>query len=155
MSSLAFIYCDAGRKEICKCIAHDEASNKGHAWRIVMPKKIILLVVEDDDVQRRQMSRLLSAEGYEVLQAPSGDEAIQMLGEREFDLVLTDRRMPGVDGVSLLNHIRAIYPSLPVAIVTAYPEGMENLKPNAVLVKPFGSEQLVQLVRRLTEESSA
>jgi CheY-like chemotaxis protein len=101
------------------------------------------------------MYRLLSGEGYEVSQASTGDEAIQMLGEQKFDLVLSDRRMPGADGVSLLNHIRTNYPNIPVAIVTAYPEGMEDLKPDALLVKPFGSQELTELVRRLTEEHSA
>lgn len=120
-----------------------------------MPKRTILLIVEDDDVQRRQMSRLLKAEGYEVSQASTGDEAIQKLGEKKFDLVLTDRRMPGVDGVSLLNHIRTNHPRIPVAIVTAYPEDLEELKPDALLVKPFGSEQLTELVRHLTGECDA
>lgn len=128
---------------------------KGHKRRIFMPKRTVLLIVEDDDVQRRQMSRLLKAEGYEVSQASAGDEAIRMLSEQKIDLVLTDRRMPGVGGVELLNHIRANYPRIPVAIVTAYPEDLENLKPNAILVKPFGSEQLTELVRHLTGECDA
>ena len=114
-----------------------------------------ILVVEDDDFQRRQMVRSLRTAGYDVLQASAGDEAIRILDEQELTLVLTDRRMPGIDGDSLLKYIRAKHAQVPVVIVTAYPEGMESLRPDALLVKPFSLDQLREQVRHLTDRESA
>jgi two-component system response regulator FlrC len=111
-----------------------------------------ILVVEDDPVQMRQMARLLSADGHRLLQAPSGDEAIRMLEEWCVDLVLSDRKMPGVDGDVLLAHVRLHYPGLPIAIITAYPEGVEDLQPDGTLEKPFKGRQLKELVCRLLEK---
>lgn len=108
-----------------------------------------ILVVEDDPVQLRQMARLLRSEGYRISQAPSGTEAIRKLEEHGADLVLTDRRMPSVDGDSLLGYIRLNFPGTPVAIITAYPEGVESLEPDGLLEKPFKGDQLIRLVKSL------
>lgn len=116
-----------------------------------MPKRSIL-VVEDDPVQMRQMHRLLESEGHLMSQASSGREAIKVLEGREFDLVLSDRKMPDVNGDSLLAHIRLNYPGLPIAIITAYPEGVEDLEPDAMLEKPFKGQQLKDLVCHLLEK---
>jgi two-component system response regulator FlrC len=108
-----------------------------------------ILVVEDDPVQMRQMVRLLESEGHRLSQACSGREAINILEGRQFDLVLSDRKMPDVNGDSLLAHIRLNYPGLPIAIITAYPEGVEDLEPDAMLEKPFRGQQLRELVKCL------
>jgi two-component system response regulator FlrC len=115
----------------------------------------IILVVEDDDIQRRQIVRMLQAEGYKVCQASTGDEAVCLLKECRYHLVLTDRKMPGMNGETLLQHIRDNYPGLPVAIITAYPEGIEEFDPDALLVKPYRSDELRELVHHLTERKSA
>ncbi len=113
--------------------------------------KRTILVVEDDEMQRRQVSRLLTAAGYEVFQAPSGDEAVRIVGEKKVDLVLTDRKMPGMDGVALLRYMRENHPDVPVVIITAYPEGIEDLDTDALLVKPFGGDQIREVVMRLLD----
>jgi len=115
----------------------------------------IILVVEDDDFQRRQMVRLLKADGYDVLQASDGDEAVRILDQQSLSLVLTDRRMPGINGDSLLEYIRTNHSRIPVIVVTAYPEGMEKLTPDALLIKPFTLNQLREQVQRLTQQESA
>jgi two-component system response regulator FlrC len=111
-----------------------------------------ILVVEDDPVQMRQVARLLRSEGYRISQASSGSQAIRKLEERGVDLVLTDRKMPAVDGDSLLGYIRLNFPGMPVAIITAYPEGVESLEPDGLLEKPFRGEQLLRLVTRLLDK---
>jgi CheY-like chemotaxis protein len=116
-----------------------------------MPERSIL-IVEDDPVQLRQMLRLLKSEGHQMSQASSGREAIKILEGRDFDLVLSDRKMPGVNGDTLLAHIRLNYPGLPIAIITAYPEGVENLEPDGMLEKPFKGQQLKDLVCQLLEK---
>ncbi|GAB4330714.1 MAG: hypothetical protein Kow0099_01440 [Candidatus Abyssubacteria bacterium] len=95
------------------------------------------------------MKRALNAEGHTVLDAADGLEAIRLLAECEVDAVLTDLRMPGVDGITLFRHIRKNYSGVRVAIFTANPEMLENLEPDGLLCKPFGQEQLQRLVRRL------
>jgi len=115
-----------------------------------MPEHTIL-VVEDDEFQRRQIVRLLTADGYTVLQASAGDEAIRIIGEQSLNLVLTDRKMPGMDGDSVFRYVRTHHSHIPVVIVTAYPDGIESLEPDGLLVKPFMLDQLREQVRRLTE----
>ncbi len=113
-----------------------------------------ILIVEDDSVQRRQLARILLRAGYNVCEAGEGLEAIRILNDRKTDLVLTDIRMPCMDGISLLKYIKIFFREVPVVIITAYPEDTEELRPDALLCKPFGEEELTALVRRLLKEPS-
>ncbi len=108
-----------------------------------------ILVAEDDFVQRRQIVRVLLEAGYNVFEASEGLEAIRMLHARKTHLVLTDIRMPFLDGISLLKYIKIFFRQIPVVIITAYPEVTEDLKPDALLCKPFGEEELMAWVQRL------
>jgi CheY-like chemotaxis protein len=121
--------------------------------RMTLPD-IAILAVEDDDIVRRQMVRLLQVDGFRVFQASCGEEAIALLDQEDIDLVLTDWKMPGMDGVSLLKYVRAHHPDVPVALVTAYPEDLEQFKPDAILVKPFSAKQLRSLIHDLTRLSA-
>jgi len=78
-----------------------------------------VLIVEDEQVLRESLAELLSAEGYEVLQAANGKLAHDIVLARPTDVVLTDVRMPEMDGMTLLGHLRKIAPQTPVIIVTA------------------------------------
>ena len=93
--------------------------------------------------------------GHTLLQASDGLQAIRMLGIRRIHLVLTDIRMPFVDGISLLKYIKIFFPHIPVVVATAYPGEMEDLKPDAVLCKPFGPEELISWVQRLIQQPKA
>jgi DNA-binding NtrC family response regulator len=79
-----------------------------------------LLVVDDNEVFRRPLQRTLEAAGYEVVAVPSGEDALDVLGRGTVDLVLTDRRLPGMDGVHLIRRIKAIHPTLAIVVMTAY-----------------------------------
>lgn len=117
--------------------------------------EIPVLVVEDDAVQRRQMARVLTGNGYKTTLASSGDEAIRILGEQQISIVLTDRRMPGTDGLELIKHIKSTYPEILVALVTAYPDGVEEHTLDALLTKPFRGQELTDLVQYLVAKRSA
>ncbi len=117
--------------------------------------EIPVLVVEDDAIQRRQMARVLIGHGYTVALASSGDEAIRMLGEQQISIVLTDRKMPGTDGLELIKHIKSTYPEILVAMVTAYPDGVEEDALDALLTKPFRGQELTDLVEYLVAKQSA
>lgn len=79
-----------------------------------------ILVVDDEQSMVQFLSVLLKREGYEVLLASSGPEAIALLKETPADAVITDLKMPGMDGIVLLEEIKKIDESLPVIIMTAY-----------------------------------
>src|SRR4030095_9851093 len=73
-----------------------------------------LLLVDDDEVFLRPLHRTLERAGYEVLPVHSGEEALDTLKTEDVDLVLTDRRLPGMDGVALVRQIKTDHPDLPV-----------------------------------------
>jgi DNA-binding NtrC family response regulator len=79
-----------------------------------------VLLAEDETVLRESLAELLAAEGYEVLQAANGKEAHALVLQRPVDVVLTDMRMPEMDGLTLLGHLRQIAPQTPVIVVTAF-----------------------------------
>lgn len=110
-----------------------------------------ILVVEDDQIQRKQIARALMSSGYPVAVAATGEEAIEILADEDIAIVLTDRRMPGMDGLKLLEQVREKYPKMPVALITAYPGEDEDTDIDAFLSKPFGHQELIDLVQRLLE----
>ncbi|RJP15294.1 MAG: response regulator [Candidatus Abyssobacteria bacterium SURF_5] len=109
-----------------------------------------VLVVEDEFLQRRQMVRVLEMYGYGILEASDGMEAIRILDSQKVDLILTDLRMPFGGGISLLKYVKIFFPRIPVLIVTAYPEDIEDIKPDALLCKPYGPDELIRSVQYLT-----
>lgn len=111
-----------------------------------------ILVVEDDNTQRRQLVHVLKEDGYSVLQASTGHETIRILESKEITLILTDRKMPWMDGDWLLTYVRTNYARIPVVFITAYPDELGELKPDALLVKPFGEKQLREMVQYLIDK---
>jgi CheY-like chemotaxis protein len=76
-------------------------------------------------------------------------EAIRILDSRKVDLVVTDLRMPFGGGISLLKYMKIFFPAVPVMVVTAYPEDIEDIKPDFILCKPFEPDELIHSVQRL------
>ena len=66
-----------------------------------------ILVVDDEEIARRNLSHVLSREGYDVDCAQDGAAALALLAEKEYQLVLTDLRMPGIDGFEMIRRLRA------------------------------------------------
>ncbi len=110
-----------------------------------------ILVVEDRDTLRRLVERALVQEGYEVTTAASAEEAEQLLESSHFDLVLTDLKLPGADGLALLAKVRAQGLATPVVVLTAYgtvETAVEAMKLGAAdfLEKPVEIDDLIDLV---------
>lgn len=114
-----------------------------------------ILLVEDEESLRITLAANLELEGYEVVEACDGAEALGLLAKQTFDLVLSDVRMPRVTGVGLLQKIKESYPELPVLLMTAYTaeEQLERAVDGgvfAVLRKPFAMDDaLAAIVRAL------
>ena len=121
-----------------------------------MPRKLSLLVVDDERAMRESLAAWLRKEGYQVDCAESGALALEMLARHPPDLMLVDIKMPGMDGLELLEKVRADYPAVQVVMITAYgsiKDAVEAMKQGArdYLLKPFDPEQLMVLVAKLAE----
>ena len=110
-----------------------------------------ILVVEDRDSLRRMLERALGGEGYEVASAADGAAGMRLLGERPFDFVLTDLRLPDVSGLEVLAASRSAQPRVPVVVLTGYgtvATAVEAMKLGAYdfLEKPLELDDLLRLV---------
>ncbi|WP_419781189.1 sigma-54-dependent transcriptional regulator [Maridesulfovibrio sp.] len=79
-----------------------------------------ILIVEDETIARENLTHVMNAEGHTVTAVGSGTEALQKLGKQEFELVLTDLMLPGMNGIELLEHIKEIQPSTQVIVITGH-----------------------------------
>jgi DNA-binding NtrC family response regulator len=116
-----------------------------------------VLVVDDERSIRVGLKGLLAKEGYEVSTAESGEEALRLLEHSPVHLVLTDLRMPGLDGVSLLRKIKEQHADTLVVMMTAYGSekvAVEAMKAGAhdYIVKPFDNDEVKLLVRQALEQ---
>ena len=85
-----------------------------------MNAKLQVLVIDDDAVVGRSFDRVLSDKGYEVSTAQSGEQAMETLENTNFDVVFTDIKMPGMDGLEVTERIKAKCPWTPVVVITGY-----------------------------------
>ena len=85
-----------------------------------MNAKLQVLVIDDDAVVGRSFDRVLSDKGFEVSTALSGEEAMDTIRETDFDVVFTDIKMPGMDGLEVTERIKARCPWTPVVVITGY-----------------------------------
>jgi len=111
-----------------------------------------ILVVEDDADSRGFLARLLQDCGARVTTAADGAEAIQAASTGAYDLVLTDLRMPEVDGLQLLQSIRRLARTTHVVVITAYGDcesftGAMDLGADAFVHKPFTVGQILEVIR--------
>src|SRR5215510_6184762 len=112
-----------------------------------------ILIVEDDDLMRELMTKILAGEHYHIFQASSGEEALKLLQEQTIDLVLTDLRLTGMNGLQLLTEIRAIDQEIVVIVMTAYASvetAVEAMRKGAYdyLTKPFINDEIRVMLRR-------
>jgi len=112
-----------------------------------------ILLVEDELSMLLGMQHALSQAGYEVATAGEAETAQQLLRQRSFDLIITDLRLPGMDGMQLLESICELYPGTGVILITAFPEvelAVQAIKAGAFdfLCKPFPRDGLLIAVER-------
>ena len=122
-----------------------------------MPHRI--LIVDDDPTLLRLLGILLREEGFEVVAAESGEQALVQLERKPADLVLSDLRMGGMDGLELFEAVRKRYPALPVIILTAHgtiPEAVDATRRGVFgfIPKPYEHRTLLAEVRRALEHAA-
>jgi len=116
--------------------------------------KARVLIVEDDAVFRRGLARMFSNEACDVTQVGDGEEAMKSITRAVPDLVICDWRLPGMDGLGVLDHLRQSNPSTPFILVTAHysAELMDKAKAqeaDEVLEKPVELKRLKQQCEEL------
>jgi DNA-binding NtrC family response regulator len=120
--------------------------------------KTRILIAEDDPVQREIIQDILKMSGYETLGVASGKDAIASLKEGVFDLLITDMRMPEMNGLELLRQAKRARPEIEVVLMTAYATvqtAVAAMKEGAsdYLAKPFDKDELLVVVRKAVERS--
>lgn len=110
-----------------------------------------ILVVEDDESARESIKLLLQIDRHVVTEAKDGSEALGLVSQQPFDLVILDYAMPGMKGWEVALNIKVKAPALPILMVTAYVEMLTGAdKPvDAVLGKPFTLDDLRNAVAKL------
>lgn len=131
--------------------SHDAQTGNGHA-----PPSATVLIVDDEPDMLENVARILRRGAYGCLIAGSGRDALALVARDRPDLILTDLRMPGMDGLALLRAVKQLSPLTPVVIFTAYASeaiGQEALGAGAAafLAKPFSGAELLQAVRESLE----
>jgi|SoiMethySBSTD1v2_1073268.scaffolds.fasta_scaffold874142_1 DNA-binding NtrC family response regulator len=115
-----------------------------------------ILIVEDDTITRTNLSVLLSDEGYDVDQAGDGVQALEIIAEQPFDLVLSDIVMPRMDGLKLLQQLQFVAPQMPVMIMTSYVSDALSSVPGGAaefIRKPFMLDDLLFKVQRALDKT--
>ena len=135
--------------EVCPTNAIDLPEQKREGFRI--------LVVDDEFVVRDSLKEWLQEEGFSVDMAASGSEAIDQLNKQSYQLMLLDIKMPGMDGVEVLQIARDNFANINVIMMTAYATvetAVEAMKIGALdyLVKPFNPETLIPMVLRIYQD---
>lgn len=115
-----------------------------------------ILVVDDEFDVRQGLAKLLEFEGYQVSTAENGTVALERAKTAEFDLVLTDLRMPGLSGVETLIGLKKLHPGLQVIVVTGFASdatAANCLREGAfdIVTKPFDLNQLLSLIEKAIE----
>ena len=110
----------------------------------------VALLVDDDDLVRMSTADMLIDLGFEVVEASSAEEALQLLNTgTKPDLLITDHLMPGMNGADLAREARAIEPTLPILIVSGYAE-VDGVAPDLPrLTKPFRNSELAESISAL------
>jgi len=116
-----------------------------------------LLVVDDNDRLRGTMAEMIRQEGYSVEQAGTGEEALEILKRKPFDLITVDMVMPGMSGAQVVQRARELRPELAIVVITGHPtveSAIASIKADVTdyLVKPCTLDDLVAVIARAMQE---
>ena len=152
------------RRESSRDHPSREPTREGHHVRDHAPagrkrssmKRIKILVIDDDESLRRVLEYNLAQEGYAVLTAASGEQGLELLKKEGADLVLTDVRMPGMNGLQVMEEVRKLDAKIQVIILTAFgtiETAVEAMKAGAFhyISKPFNRDELKLTIRKALE----
>src|SRR6266446_7043749 len=115
-----------------------------------------LLVVDDEKNMRLSLEAVMADEGYEVRAVDSAEQALRLLEQEDFFMIITDARLNGMSGYEFLGQLKQKWPGLPVLMITAFATpklAVEAIKAGAIdyLAKPFAPEELLHAVARCAE----
>ena len=121
-----------------------------------MKNKGLIHIIDDEPIIHEVLGELLTSEGYTFESSSGGAEALGKYSSQEFDLVLLDLLMPGMDGIEVLSHIKKKDPQAVVIIVTAYASvesALSAMKSGAFdyIQKPFKHDELILTIQRALE----
>ena len=121
---------------------------------------IRILIVDDNEVFRLPLQRALEAAGFEVIAVPSAEDAIDVLDGSTVDVLLTDQRLPRMDGVQLITRVKATHPAMGIIAMTAYgtiESAVEARRRGAddYLVKPFEVPDLLRALHRALDQQKS
>jgi len=111
-----------------------------------------ILIADDERSVLLLVQRLLNANGYETAEASNGLAALELFQNQFFDLIITDLRMPRMDGMTFLHEVHKLEPAIPIIILTAYAstepdaETMKNCT-SVYMTKPFKADDLLNTVK--------
>ncbi len=113
-----------------------------------------ILIVDDEQSAVRNLQHILSKEGCEVIATQSGQNALKLLKQHAFDLVLTDLRMPNVDGMEILRRIKQVSPDTEVIMITGYAtvsSAVSAMKTGAChyVIKPYKLDEVREALEKL------
>src|SRR5262245_53792434 len=125
------------------------------AGRLTYPSRPVVLVI-DDEVGVRESLRLILKDDFDVLEAPDGASAIEIVRSRRIDVALLDVRMPGEPGPAVLPRILALSETVAVILMTAVPQvrtAVDTMRAGAYdyIIKPFDSDEILLLVRQAAQ----
>lgn len=116
-----------------------------------------ILVVDDELLIRDLLYDFFSGQGWEIAVAENGEKALEILKQKKVDLVLSDIKMPEMDGLTLTSHVKESYPELPIVLMTGFPSVETAItalrhKVEDYVVKPFNINQLYKLIESKLKE---
>ncbi|NIA08546.1 MAG: response regulator [Nitrospiraceae bacterium] len=122
--------------------------------------KTKILIVDDEKIALKNLGHILKKQGFDITISQSGAKALQLLEEEEFDLLLTDLKMPKVDGLQVLTRARELYPDIEVIIMTGYASidsAIEVMKAGAYqyIAKPYRANEIRKMVIKALEKRHA
>lgn len=125
----------------------------------MVEKKETILIVDNEDSLRETLKKILEREGYNILTAKNGQEAIDIIREKNIHLVISDIGMPKIDGLKLLRLAKSIRPEVEVILMTGHgqtEQGLEALKEGAFdfIQKPFTKLALYKTVKQALEKQA-
>jgi DNA-binding NtrC family response regulator len=138
--------------ELIKAVEKHTGANK-------MDKKTSVLVLDDDIDFRKTLFKILIAKGYEVLEAESGFQAIDLLKKMAFDVILIDIKMPAMDGVQAYKRLKEIRPGTAVIMMTAFAVDdliTEAVKEGAyaILRKPLDMDEVIKIIDEVSKKKT-
>lgn len=166
-------YLQVNKKTIYRLLEQSKipATKVGRQWRFekalidvwLSDRSVIpgysVLVVDDEEIIRSLVQEILEELGHQVVCAATSLEALALIEEKRFDLAFVDLKMPVMDGAELFGRMKAKQPTLPVIIITGYPESeimARALKqgPFAVMNKPFNESDIITAVNNFVRKDT-